>query len=740
MDKTIIGCAPNKFYILTPILLNIFINLVFVILDTKKILSKKDKNKITSLHKFLFPLSILEIFVYFIWSISGFLPYEKKEREMICRSLGMLQIFFYTFELIFIHGIISHLKHLILNPLKYILKSNQQLIKSLIINFVISIIIAFCSLRIAGKSPIATCFFNYKIFIDGHLGWKIIFIIILMLPLFVILHIIYKISIVIRSNSYENDKKNKELFKTHIYYLSSYLLIYLFFPILYLPIAIRKENSNEIFNFIITLIIVLIPLITGIFRVFKSKLFKKKVLGRSSISSNKEIILLDIPEENEEEEEEEEVELFEASAIKKFVMNFYISVCFCLEKNRSNALLIFRDLNDDMNKETNIYTISKDTIYSELSNGDLIKDSMVNSREKFSITCIEYAPKIFSYLRESDDVSEEMIIKSMLPRNNSIGIKETEGKGGSFFINSDDHEFIIKTITEKEFKMMLSLLNNKMVDYFKKNKSSLICRIYGVYKISIPTGLIKNDEIYFILMKNVIGSFSDNLICKYDLKGSSLNRKVTYENMDKNVMKDLNFNEMEEALLLNKDDAEKLLKIVEKDTDFLCSLGIMDYSLLVAKISLNNYEIASLFGKDHRKKSERNFLKMIGKENNNSDSFDQSKDKKDNPDEEDTNLLDQSDKIRFKEGNISSLKKYMFPSLKADVMYMMSIIDYFQEYTLQKNLENTYKKFRAGVRKEEISSLPPKEYRNRLIEFIKRKTDSEHYLQDLLNPANKNDF
>ena len=79
----------------------------------------------------------------------------------------------------------------------------------------------------------------------------------------------------------------------------------------------------------------------------------------------------------------------------------------------------------------NIYTISKDTIYSELSNGDLIKDSMVNSREKFSITCIEYAPKIFSYLRESDDVSEEMIIKSMLPRNNSIGIKETEGKGGT---------------------------------------------------------------------------------------------------------------------------------------------------------------------------------------------------------------------------------------------------------------------------------------------------------------------
>ena len=95
-----------------------------------------------------------------------------------------------------------------------------------------------------------------------------------------------------------------------------------------------------------------------------------------------------------------------------------------------------------MNNDKNIYTITKNIISKELPNGELIKDPMVNSRENFSIKCIEYAPKIFSYLRESDDVPEEMVIKSMLPKNNKIGIKETEGKGGSFFVNTDDSEFI----------------------------------------------------------------------------------------------------------------------------------------------------------------------------------------------------------------------------------------------------------------------------------------------------------
>ena len=743
----IIGCAPNNVYILIPIFLNMLVNLIFLILDIIKLLGKSDKNKMTSLEKFLFPVSMIEIMNSIFWCVSAFLPFDdvKFETSSLCITLGCFQIYFYIFELLLFYEIISHLKHLILNPLNYILKSNKKLIISLIISGIISFAITLISYfaGLVGKSPMITCFFQYQFFYEEKIFPKIVLVIILMVPLFIIAHIGYKIYIVMKSNSYKNDIENKELFKAHIFYLFFYLLTFLFFTILYITLALKAKKSDfTTFIFVVSLFIVICPLILGILKLYQNKIkkFSNKNFKNISISNSKSIGLLEIDDSQEEQEQSEQ---FEASAIKKFVMNFYISVCFCLEKNLFGSYLLYKDLNDDSINETNKYKISQEIITKELPGGELIKDTMVNSRENFEISCVEYAPKIFSYLRQLDKVPEEMIITSMLPMNNKSGIKETEGKGGSFFINSDDYEFIMKTITESEFKIMVKLLQNKMVDYFRTNNNSLICRIYGVYKISLQTGIIKNDEIYFILMKNVIGSFYDNLLCKYDLKGSRLNRKVQYENVDKNVLKDINFNEVEEIFLLNKSDSKKLLDIVEKDSNFLCSSGIMDYSLLVAKISLNNYEINSLFGKNHRRATETQFLQMIGQERMTVDNSNLMRESKEinNKVEEKEEITDvDNDKIRFKEGNIASLKKYMFPSLKGDVVYIMSIIDYFQIFNLQKNLENKYKKFKTGVKKEEISSIPPDEYKDRFIEFVKQKTDSEQYLRQIYAPKNKNDF
>jgi hypothetical protein len=200
----------------------------------------------------------------------------------------------------------------------------------------------------------------------------------------------------------------------------------------------------------------------------------------------------------------------------------------------------------------------------------LSKDILVKNRENFTISCVEYAPKIFSYLRKLDLVKEEEIINSLLPMNNKNGIQDSEGKGGSFFLNSDDNEYSLKTITFDEAELIRGLLLCRMAEYLSSNKESIIGRIYGVYKISMKTGLIKEDEIYFILMKNVIGSFNENLICKYDLKGSSLNRKVNLGEFVTNVMKDNNFKDIEQVLLLNKQNAQKLLTVASEDANFFC--------------------------------------------------------------------------------------------------------------------------------------------------------------------------
>ncbi len=101
------------------------------------------------------------------------------------------------------------------------------------------------------------------------------------------------------------------------------------------------------------------------------------------------------------------------------------------------------------------------------------------------------------------------------------------------------------------------------------------------------------NDLLVILMRNVIGQFKDYALCKYDLKGSSINRKTEFEidTVNNIVMKDINFEEIEKYLLLNKVDIEKIRSITSADAYFLTDMGIMDYSLFVVKLSLNSSEV-----------------------------------------------------------------------------------------------------------------------------------------------------
>ena len=170
----------------------------------------------------------------------------------------------------------------------------------------------------------------------------------MILPIILIIRALYKTIIVVRSNSYKNDNENKILFKSHIFYLLAYLLMNIFFGILYLIRGINGQNNNmEYFTFSITLILVIGPLIIGIFRFYKNKIQANRPRNMLSLSienSRGESIhsLMEI------EEEISQAEAFEISAIKKYVMNIYISICYCLEKNMQKPKLAYQELNEDM--------------------------------------------------------------------------------------------------------------------------------------------------------------------------------------------------------------------------------------------------------------------------------------------------------------------------------------------------------------------------------------------------------
>lgn len=71
---------------------------------------------------------------------------------------------------------------------------------------------------------------------------------------------------------------------------------------------------------------------------------------------------------------------------------------------------------------------------------------------------------------------------------------------------------------------------------------------------------------------------------------------------------------------------------------------------------------------------------------------------------------------------IKSYRKYMYRSVYPNIIYLVSVIDYFQIYNFFKYLETNYKSF---FNKNGISCVPPHVYLERFIEYIDRITDME---------------
>jgi hypothetical protein len=213
-------------------------------------------------------------------------------------------------------------------------------------------------------------------------------------------------------------------------------------------------------------------------------------------------------------------------------------------------------------------------------------------------------------------------------------------------------------------------------------------------------------------MRNVIGQFKNNIMCKFDLKGSTQNRKTEFEidSLQRIVLKDLNFEEIEKYLLMNKVEVERLRFNCKTDAFFLSDMEIMDYSLFVVKLTLNNKEIESIFGK---RSSSENSIKseeiniLNGSQNN---------------------TINQSSEVNEIFANVNEIqhyRKYLYRSLNKNIVYIISIIDYLQIYNFWKFIETKYK-YNIHERPDDIKALscvPPDIYCTRFIDFVDKITE-----------------
>jgi Phosphatidylinositol-4-phosphate 5-kinase len=132
---------------------------------------------------------------------------------------------------------------------------------------------------------------------------------------------------------------------------------------------------------------------------------------------------------------------------------------------------------------------------------------------------------------------------------------------------------MIKTQTQEEKNFLRHILPHYFV-HLKENPHSFITHFYGMYRVKIPD---LGKSVHFVIMKSVFNTEKE--IHKiWDLKGSTLGRRAKRGD---GVRKDLDFVDEGRKLKVKPLVKAAIMDQLEKDTNFLAKMHIMDYSLLL---------------------------------------------------------------------------------------------------------------------------------------------------------------
>ncbi|KAA8532582.1 hypothetical protein F0562_032602 [Nyssa sinensis] len=225
-----------------------------------------------------------------------------------------------------------------------------------------------------------------------------------------------------------------------------------------------------------------------------------------------------------------------------------------------------------------MFTDPKNSPHLKISFED--ESSTAGGKVKFSVTC--YFAKHFNALRKKCCPSEVDFVRSLsrCRRWSAQG-----GKSNVYFAKSLDERFIIKQVTKTE----LESFEEFAPEYFKYLTDSLssgcptcLAKVLGIYQVTIkhPKGG-KETKMDLMVMENLF--FKRSISRVYDLKGSARSRYNSDTNGKNKVLLDMNLLETlrTKPIFLGSKAKRNLERAVWNDTNFLASVDVMDYSLLV---------------------------------------------------------------------------------------------------------------------------------------------------------------
>ena len=707
-------------------IIGFILNFFFLLYQIIKIKKHKDKKKKNIMRTMFLILPIFDCIISLYWIISSFYfsqAKDIKDSRAFCTVLSIFYQMCFTFQFIMINCILYYFKKINMNPMEGILKSKKNMIKYILLSIIISVIIGLLSLFInIGRSPMNTCFINTY---DTNEYSILTFILPICSIFFAIGQIIIDLCF---EKGFITDRVIRILYKKNSYYVL--IFCFLHFPlIMYLVIVSfshdMNETSYEIFTYIITLFTSMIPFIIGFIRYFQGltkincikNFLRNNSIYRSGVSkslaNNK-----NIKKENVLLIENDPFEWLESHVLKCFMRDILIGIISALKRSKKYGDHI-KLINGGKSMELEKYKINLDTLR-DLKLGD----ETLNDIDYLDIKIVNYAPRSFAYLRQIEKINIDEMIESFLPKNNSQGLEKSQGKSGSFFISTDDNKYMVKSLKSDEIDLIRNGFLSKYIRHIELTKNeSLLCRLYGMYNI-----MMAKKEFCIIVMRNIIGDFKDNEVVRFDLKGSTFGRKAEF-NFDKsNLLKDINFDEIEKNIMLFPENLKNLRNIAKKDSKFLSKSELMDYSLLLVKLTLNKEEDIDVFGKNIN--AERNkAIKEINSDFKNI--INNNKNEEIIIENEEIGENDENINVKMKgEGKIKDIRHYsqfLFPSLRPGAGYIISIIDYFQYFNFFKVVEsNVISNFKTGFNKKKnntISCVNPKLYSERFINYFNNLTD-----------------
>lgn len=148
---------------------------------------------------------------------------------------------------------------------------------------------------------------------------------------------------------------------------------------------------------------------------------------------------------------------------------------------------------------------------------------------------------------------------------NFIYNAKVRGKSGALVFFSPDFRIVFKTVRDSELATLLANID-LFAEYHNTNTGSLLVRYLGIFSIKF-----KNSSLNFVLMENVLNGLYREI---YDLKGEHVNRTNTNGILTEECWAEKQIPVQSRRVILEQ---------LEKDTSFLRSLNLMDYSLILAK-------------------------------------------------------------------------------------------------------------------------------------------------------------